>query len=131
LSDLYHAFLTHSSIFREVKLIKFESELSKTFCEVIEWLQELVSMNETHPELRRELNVLCNGQKKLMVPKAKLSKWYIVKRKLTKEALTSIEKLLLLCETTGSIQSEPSTPFTFGVFKLSCTCTSGTKCLML
>jgi len=29
------------------------------------------------------------------------------------------------------VTSEPSRPFTFGVFKLSCTCTGGTKYLML
>jgi len=60
-------------MFKEVKLFKFEGELSKVFYEVIEWLQELILMNETHPELRNEMNVLCNGQKVFIVAKKSLT----------------------------------------------------------
>ena len=44
-----------------------------------------------------------------------------------------VSTLLYACEgwTPSGVTSEPSRPFTFGVFKLSCTCTGGTKYLML
>jgi len=87
LSDLYHAFLSHNNMFKEVKLFKFEGELSKVFYEVIEWLQELILMNETHPELRNEMNVLCNGQKVFIVAKKKLNKCYIVQWKFIKQEI--------------------------------------------
>jgi len=53
--DLYHAFLCHQNIFKEIDKCQIPEEVTGVFNQKMEWLQDLVRMNGTHPELKSEI----------------------------------------------------------------------------
>jgi len=58
--DLYEAFLKHANIFAEVTNFMQGNDTPKLFSGLMSWLKEVVAINKAHPELRSEINILCN-----------------------------------------------------------------------
>jgi len=52
---------------------------------VIDWLKELIQVNEYEPELKREIFICYEGQKVQVVAKIKSQKLYRSKRRFTRE----------------------------------------------
>jgi len=76
--DLYHAFLCHQNIFREIENYQVPAEVTGVFNQTMEWLQEFIRMNDTHLELKSEINLVYNGQKIQVVEITKLAICYII-----------------------------------------------------
>jgi len=74
LCDLCSAFLKHVNVFNEVSNFTEEDNMPELFCELMNWLKEMVAINKAYPELRSEPKILYNGRKRLVVAKTKAGK---------------------------------------------------------
>jgi len=85
LADLYHAFFGHCNLFQAIENYVTPEQTSNTFAKVIDWLKELIQVNEYEPELKSEIFICYEGQKVQVVAKTKRQKLYISKWRLQKE----------------------------------------------
>ena len=77
LADLYHAFLGHYKLFQAIEKYVTPEQTSETLQKVIEWLTELIQVNEYEPELKSEIFICYEGQRVQVVAKTKSQKLYI------------------------------------------------------
>jgi len=60
-------------------------QTSDTLHKVIDWLKELIQINEYEPEIKSEIFICCEGQKVQVVTKTRSQKPYISKWRFTRE----------------------------------------------
>ena len=63
LTDLHHAFLGHYNLFQTIEKYKTPEQTSQTLQKIIEWLKELIQLNEYEPETISEIFICYEGQK--------------------------------------------------------------------
>jgi len=85
LADLYHAFLGHYNLFQAIENYVTPEQTSNTLHKVIDWLKELIQVNEYEPELKSEIFICYEGEKVQVVAKTKRQKLYISKWRFTRE----------------------------------------------
>ena len=85
MADLYHAFLGHYNLFQAIEKHETPEQTSANLQKVIEWLKELIQVNEYEPELKSEIFICYEGQKVQVVAKTKSQKLYISKWRSTRE----------------------------------------------
>jgi len=85
LADLYHAFLGHYNLFQAIENYVTSEQTSEILQKVIDWLKELIEVNEYEPELKCETFICYEGQKVEVVAKTKSQKLYISKWRFTRE----------------------------------------------
>ena len=77
LADLYHAFLGHYNLFHAIENYVNPEQTSNTLQKVIDWLKELIQVNEYEPEPKSEIFICYAGQKVQVIAKTKSQKLYM------------------------------------------------------
>jgi len=85
LADLYHAFLGRYNLFQAIENYVTPEQTSNTLPNVVDWLKELIQVNEYEPELKSEIFICYEGQMIQIVAKTKRRKLYLSKWKFTRE----------------------------------------------
>ena len=85
LAGLHHAFLEHRNLFQAIENYVTPEQMSNTLQKVIDWLRELIQVNEYEPELKSEIFICYEGQKVQVVAKTKSQKLNMSKWRLTRE----------------------------------------------
>jgi len=66
-------------LFQAIEKYETPEETSETLQKVVDWLIELIQVNEYEPELKSEILICYEGQKVQVVAKTKSQKLYISK----------------------------------------------------
>ena len=66
-----YTFLGHYNLFQTIETYVTPEQTSNTLQKVIEWLKELIQVNEYEPELKSEIFICYEGQKVQVVAKTK------------------------------------------------------------
>jgi len=90
LADLLYAFLGHYNLFQAIEKYVTPEQTLDTLQKVIEWLKELIQMNDYEPEIKSETFICYEGQKDQVVAKTKRQKLYISKWRFTREPCKKI-----------------------------------------
>ena len=87
LANLYHALLGHYNLFQAIKNYVTPEQTPDTLQKVIDWLKDLIQVNEYEPEpkIKSEIFSCYEGQNVQVVAKTKSQKLYISKWRFTRE----------------------------------------------
>jgi len=80
-----YTFLEHHNLFQAIENYVTPEQTSNTLQKAIDWLKELIQVNEYEPELKSEIFTCYEGQKVQVVAKTKRQKLSLSKEKFTRE----------------------------------------------
>jgi len=80
-----YTFLGHYNLFQAIKNYVTPEQTSNTLQKIVDWLKELIQVNDYEPELKSEIFICYEGQKVQGVAKTKRQKLYLSKWKFTRE----------------------------------------------
>jgi len=63
LGDIYHAIWGHYNLFQAIENYVTPEQTSDALQNVIDWLKDLIQVNEYEPELKSEIFICYEGQK--------------------------------------------------------------------